>query len=413
MKQNLLVLVALFLFGFGSSSWGVCPEDEWDFGECDTMYVEPWADDLLFVPGEGPYFVRVPFYATCDVFDECDSIAGFVIPLCYEQKTNVSKYCSVSAWWNTTNLTGPPVGDWKDRTIFRHLVSGNDTTYNWQMARQEEWLGGEWDTRILDLYTHPDSAHFWLAMFPTGIQDHRFEEGSRILLATMTFKLEDSMSICIDTCFWPPGNRLAWSYGCGTDTHDKIPRPPTGGLNSFEVCFNLAPFSNNPPDSFSLLFPPKKAFTPRKVRFDWETATDPDSSDQVMYDLYVSTSYHFSPDSTTIDADLVASEHIKTLDYGAYYWKVKAKDNRGAERWSNQTRYFMVTGIHPSTIGDLNLDGSIDVGDVVFFINYLYKSGPAPDPLEVGDCNCDGVVGPSDVVYLLNYLFRGGPAPCR
>jgi hypothetical protein len=61
--------------------------------------------------------------------------------------------------------------------------------------------------------------------------------------------------------------------------------------------------------------------------------------------------------------------------------------------------------------GDANGDGVINSADVVYLINYLFRSGPAPDPLEAGDANCDGVVDPADVVYLLNYLFRDGPAP--
>jgi hypothetical protein len=166
---------------------------------------------------------------------------------------------------------------------------------------------------------------------------------------------------------------------------------------------------NEPPNSFSLLFPPNKAFTPRVVRFDWETATDPDPFDQIRYDLHLSTSYQFPPDQTTIDADLTTSEYIKTLDYGTHYWKVKAKDNWGTERWSNQTRYFMVTGIPYS--GDVNLDGSVDVGDVAFLINYLYTSGPAPDPLELGDVNCDNEVNIGDVIFLINFLFNNGPPP--
>ncbi len=62
--------------------------------------------------------------------------------------------------------------------------------------------------------------------------------------------------------------------------------------------------------------------------------------------------------------------------------------------------------------GDANGDGIIGPGDVVYLINYLFRNGPAPDPLERGDCNCDGEVGPGDVVYLINYLFRCGPPPC-
>lgn len=61
--------------------------------------------------------------------------------------------------------------------------------------------------------------------------------------------------------------------------------------------------------------------------------------------------------------------------------------------------------------GDANGDWIIDVADVVFLVNYLYKNGPAPDPLEAGDANCDGIVDVGDVVFLINYLFKGGPTP--
>jgi hypothetical protein len=61
--------------------------------------------------------------------------------------------------------------------------------------------------------------------------------------------------------------------------------------------------------------------------------------------------------------------------------------------------------------GDANGDGVTDAGDVIYLIDYLYRNGPAPDPLELGDADCDGVVGPGDVVYLINYLFRDGPPP--
>jgi hypothetical protein len=68
-------------------------------------------------------------------------------------------------------------------------------------------------------------------------------------------------------------------------------------------------------------------------------------------------------------------------------------------------------GALPFTLGDCNGDGSVDPADVVYLINYLFRGGSAPDPLEAGDCNCDSVVDPADVVYLINYLFRQGPPP--
>jgi hypothetical protein len=61
--------------------------------------------------------------------------------------------------------------------------------------------------------------------------------------------------------------------------------------------------------------------------------------------------------------------------------------------------------------GDVNGDGSIDLGDVVYLVNYLWRGGPPPDPYQAGDANCDGTITISDIVYLVNYLFYGGSAP--
>ncbi len=59
--------------------------------------------------------------------------------------------------------------------------------------------------------------------------------------------------------------------------------------------------------------------------------------------------------------------------------------------------------------GDANQTGSVEAGDVVFLISYLFRSGPAPDPYLVGDANCDGTVTGGDIVRLIGYLFRGEP----
>lgn len=63
------------------------------------------------------------------------------------------------------------------------------------------------------------------------------------------------------------------------------------------------------------------------------------------------------------------------------------------------------------TVGDMNCDGIINVGDVVYLINYLYRGGSPPDSLNLADVNGDCEVNVGDVVYLLNYLYRNGPVP--
>jgi hypothetical protein len=62
--------------------------------------------------------------------------------------------------------------------------------------------------------------------------------------------------------------------------------------------------------------------------------------------------------------------------------------------------------------GDVNNDGIVNIGDVVYLVSYLYRGGPAPVPtLSEGDVNCDGIVNVGDIVFLVSYLYRGGPVP--
>jgi len=67
--------------------------------------------------------------------------------------------------------------------------------------------------------------------------------------------------------------------------------------------------------------------------------------------------------------------------------------------------------ITASNIGDTNGDGIIDVGDAVYVINFIFKGGAAPVPMQAGDANCDGVINIGDAVYVVNYIFKDGPAP--
>jgi hypothetical protein len=76
--------------------------------------------------------------------------------------------------------------------------------------------------------------------------------------------------------------------------------------------------------------------------------------------------------------------------------------------WGVETGYVLAIRV---TRGDVNADGIINVGDVVYLVNYLYRSGVEPCPVEAGDVTSDGIVNVGDVVYLVNYLYRGGDPP--
>ena len=61
--------------------------------------------------------------------------------------------------------------------------------------------------------------------------------------------------------------------------------------------------------------------------------------------------------------------------------------------------------------GDANSDETVDIGDVVYDLNYVFKGGQPPEIFECGDANADCTIDIRDAVYLLNYIFRQGPIP--
>ncbi len=63
--------------------------------------------------------------------------------------------------------------------------------------------------------------------------------------------------------------------------------------------------------------------------------------------------------------------------------------------------------------GDANGDGKVDLGDLIFIINRVYKAGPAPVFECQVDLNADGIVTLLDIFLGVNYLFKGGPSPVK
>jgi hypothetical protein len=101
---------------------------------------------------------------------------------------------------------------------------------------------------------------------------------------------------------------------------------------------------------------------------------------------------------------------VWALDDPPYYWVPLEDPVTGV----TLDLAFVITagGEQPVICGDVNNDGIVNVGDIVYLVSYLYKSGPAPIPMPcVGDVNNDDIVNVGDIVYLVSYLYKSGPAP--
>ena len=62
--------------------------------------------------------------------------------------------------------------------------------------------------------------------------------------------------------------------------------------------------------------------------------------------------------------------------------------------------------------GDADNSGEVDILDVTYIINYLYKSGPEPEPHPLmADAEGDGDIDILDSNYIINYLYKNGSPP--
>jgi len=230
MKRNLLVfavMLAAVVFFTPLTAGAECPEDPNDLGTCDTLYVETFDCDHAYRAEPGSFdSVRVALYVTHDsntFYSEPqgmwvqDSIASFVVPLTFwHQPEGCADSVILPTWdyWNNVDID--PYIPWMNRSMFRHLVDDHtgDTTYN-RFFQMVENLKPRWEV-FLDIEGYScdgDSGHVFLACIPIAPACQRWWEGSRVLLATLTFHVYmsedcDTTEIGIDSTLWLPDNHL-------------------------------------------------------------------------------------------------------------------------------------------------------------------------------------------------------------
>lgn len=64
--------------------------------------------------------------------------------------------------------------------------------------------------------------------------------------------------------------------------------------------------------------------------------------------------------------------------------------------------------------GDLNLSGTVTSADIIHLVNYVFLTGPPPQPcVYAGDVSCSGQVSSADIIWLVNFVFKSGPDLCN
>jgi len=227
MKSTFLCmgLLLTYIMWTADLSMAVCPEEPNDNGACDTLYVEVHPTDGLFT-GAG-HLVQVPIRITHDVLELLsDSLEYLYIPLCYTH-TNPSKYCSLSGYWNNNNLYGEAG---LEHSVFRHFEG--ETNVIMEMSERCPMMALCWWEIDLDGVSHvglPLNNGFFC------VKCGFLGDLSRSLLATLTFRVEDTMTVCIDTCYLPSTGHLAFQTFSISEPVSFVPR------DNMPYCFSIFP----------------------------------------------------------------------------------------------------------------------------------------------------------------------------
>ena len=94
---------------------------------------------------------------------------------------------------------------------------------------------------------------------------------------------------------------------------------------------------------------------------------------------------------------------------GDYWYRLTATDAEAQE--SRLSELALVSVADAFIKGDANNDGDINILDLTYLVDYIFRSGPAPEPFLAGDANCDDNSNILDLTYLVDFIFRGGPLP--
>ncbi len=187
-----------------------------------------------------------------------------------------------------------------------------------------------------------------------------------------------------------------------TTWHQGYSYPPSSyPFDAYYVDEAAAVWINYPPNTPAVLQPGDSAILVNpNTSLSW-SGGDPNYFDQLVYDVYFDTA---NPPQL-VNSQSATTYNPGTMEYGTtYYWQIMASDadtSITSPIWSFTT----------ISLGDCNRDAQVNISDVIYLVNYLFKYGPAPNPAEVGDVDCSGSITVSDVIYLINYFFKGGPAP--
>jgi len=132
------------------------------------------------------------------------------------------------------------------------------------------------------------------------------------------------------------------------------------------------------------------------------------SGDFISFESYEAGDANIWVYSIPLDlSEQVTTDSAEQYLHGLCGNRIAYTDNRN----DNLDIYEFVFQFEEYICGDADNNGEVNVADLVYMVNYIFKAGPPPEILESADVNASGEINVADLVYMVDYVFKGGPPP--
>ena len=85
-----------------------------------------------------------------------------------------------------------------------------------------------------------------------------------------------------------------------------------------------------------------------------------------------------------------------------YEYCIETINDCGSSDWNCDSGFLGI-----GDIGDINLDGTVDILDVVLLLNFILEIAiPDSDQIWLSDINTDGLINILDIIALVNIILR-------
>jgi hypothetical protein len=277
-----------------------------------------------------------------------------------------------------------------------YFTGKDDSTYYWKVLAKDINTSGRWSTQTnWRFYIYVPQAPNPFSLASPDDEDTVILHPKLIWRKATDPDPSDQLTYKV---FWSLDS-LAYtdSSAAVTDTFYTLPELVNDTMYYWKVRvkdkFNLMTWSTQPyrsfrafnvaPAAFSLITPTNQSvvsvLTPT---LKWRKAFDPDPFDLVSYIVYYSLDNGFAVYESVLSTD--TSKVLPTLyDDSTYYWKVKARDKYGEERWSTEINWsFDVYYPEPPRVFTLLFPPhTATLADSTF--DFVWQATTDPDPGDV------------------------------